>query len=460
MRGDGVDLPAIEDRSHGRGRSVGQVRFPAGAGNEAVPRIEQRRAALCAHVKGILRQVVLAGQWLGGRARQVHRREVIDRLRVPVGDVEPDPGREPPRHAGLARVVGRARAVGQHRDRREVTSPAVAGAVGVEPPPVCVLRRRAGPVDGRVGLDVARQVCALGADVADLHEVLVEERPLNAQVPGLRVRRLRIEVHRKDRGRPHEGVRLRVGTTLIRVLEIQALAAVLVELGGRQGADRDLTGRARPVLELVIVDAVARPHGPLAGPGRIPRKPDAWHPRVETLRDAFSHAGVAGKQQALWRIRSHRGLHAGDKRIEPVLDLAERVDALVPQAVVQRQRAREPPLVLGIEAEIVDAHAAGEIAQTLVERHRRAEQQVRDRVVRGEGSGKHVERIWRDGLEHVDAGVQVFEPALHEMRAASPRHAVLHLEGRLLRIARSRDRAADGRVAADVEERRAFANLV
>ncbi len=64
----------------------------------------------------------------------------------------------------------------QHRDGREVAGAAVGGTVGVDAAAVGVLRRRAGAVDGRVRLDVARQPLAVRADVADFDEVPVEQR--------------------------------------------------------------------------------------------------------------------------------------------------------------------------------------------------------------------------------------------------------------------------------------------
>ena len=120
----------------------------------------------------------------------------------------------------------------------------------------------------------------------------------------------------------------------------------------------------------------------------------------------------------------------------------------------------DAPLVLRIGAEAPDVDLAVEVAEALIERHRGAEQQVGDGVVGRERAGKDKEGVRRDPLEQVDARVPVLAAELDEVRPARPRQAVLHLERALFGVARPGDRATDRRVAADVEEGRALADLV
>ena len=136
------------------------------------------------------------------------------------------------------------------------------------------------------------------------------------------------------------------------------------------------------------------------------------------------------------------------------------IDALVAKPVVQREPRLDAPLVLHVGGDAPDADLAGEIAETLIERHRRAQQQVRDGVVGRKRPGEHEERVGRDRLDHVDAGAPHLAADLHHVRPARPRQAVLDLERVLLRVARPGDGAADRRVAADVEERRSLSDLV
>src|SRR5207244_670356 len=77
---------------------------------------------------------------------------------------------------------------------------------------------------------------------------------------------------------------------------------------------------------------------------------------------------------------------------EPILRLGDRVDPLIPEAVVERQCLAEAPLVLTVRARAPHTDVAPEVAETLVERDRCAEQQVGNRVVRRKRGGEHAER--------------------------------------------------------------------
>ena len=269
----------------------------------AVARVEERRPPLGLEVERILRQVVLAGQGLGRRAAQVHRRQVVHRLRQPVRHVEAHRVAEPARHAELPRVVPRPGHASQHRDRGEVARAAVGRAVGVDPAPVGVLRRGPG-ADRRPG---SPRRCAAGCR---------PPRPRSATSTRY--------LSKSDRctpmfqfwtcggfastssancvpGRTNVSGR-RERPALERVLEVEPGAAQLHELRGGRRADRHLRRGARAVLELVVEQAVAAPHGPDARAGRVPRQPRARHEGVGALRDPAAHAGVAREEEA------HRGI--------------------------------------------------------------------------------------------------------------------------------------------------------
>ena len=247
-------------------------------------------------------------------------------------------------------MVVRRGDVAQHRHGRKVARTAVGRAVRVDAPAIGVLRRRSRHIHRRVRFDVARQSAAVRADVSDLDEVRAPQRPLDAGVPVLRIRRLRLVVEREDGRRPDERIGGRVRTSEIRVLEVQSRAAELVELRRRQRADGNLRRGPGSVLELIVEDAEARTHRPDSSPGRIPRHANAGHERVRDLGNPGRDAGVAGKQQAARRVRTNFGLDAGNEGVEPVIDLGEGRDALVAQAVVEGQAAGCAPFVLGVGA--------------------------------------------------------------------------------------------------------------
>src|SRR5690242_11129747 len=96
-------------------------------------RVEERRAPFGFEIEWILREIVLTGEGLGGRAREVHRREVVHRLRHPVGHVETDDVAETTRDAELSGVITRSRYGLEHGDRREVAwADAICRAVAVD----------------------------------------------------------------------------------------------------------------------------------------------------------------------------------------------------------------------------------------------------------------------------------------------------------------------------------------
>ena len=94
VRGDPVQLPAAEDGAHGGRRAVRQTR-----GSQLALATNRWRASnsdgpySASEVERVLRQVVLAGERLGRRAREVHRRQFVYRAREPVRDVEPHAAR-------------------------------------------------------------------------------------------------------------------------------------------------------------------------------------------------------------------------------------------------------------------------------------------------------------------------------------------------------------------------------
>ena len=158
------------------------------------------------------------------RAREVHRRQLVLRARQPVRDVEPDAARIAPRQADLAGFVVRVRDVRQHRDGREIAGAAVRRAVGVDAPAVGVLRRRARAVHRRVRSRRSAE-CARPSPPRSGPRAwyLSNSDALHADVPVLRVGRLRRRVDREHGGRPHERVRRGIGVSQIRVLEVEAL---------------------------------------------------------------------------------------------------------------------------------------------------------------------------------------------------------------------------------------------
>ena len=123
-------------------------------------------------------------------------------------------------------------------------------------------------------------------------------------------------------------------------------------------------------------------------------------------------------------------------------------------------REPESPLVLRIQAEPRDVNPAAEVAEPLIERDRRAKQQVGHGIVGRKRRREDVERVGRDRLNHVDPGAPELAADLDEMAATGPGQAVLDFEGVLRRVARTGDRAADRRIAADVEEGRTLADVV
>ena len=189
--GDHVQLPAAEDRAD-RGRradresaaSSSRWRRSGGARRTATgPYSASRSNGFCA-------RSFSPASGLAAAPGQVHRREMVERSRIPVRHVEAERSAEAPRDARLARLIRRARDVSQHRDRREIAGAPVGGTVGVDPSAVGVLRRGARTVDRGIGFDVARQIPSGRADVADLDEISLGERPLDAGVPVLHGRRL------------------------------------------------------------------------------------------------------------------------------------------------------------------------------------------------------------------------------------------------------------------------------
>ena len=153
-------------------------------------------------------------------------------------------------------------------------------------------------------------------------------------------------------------------------------------------------------------------------------------------------------------------LHAGHESVQPVLGLGERIDPLVAKSVVERHARAQSPLVLCIQAEPRDVNPAAEVAEPLIEGHRRAEQQVGHGIVGRKRRREDVERVGRDRLNHVDPGAPELAADLDEMAATGPGQCVLDFEGALGRVARTGDRAADRRIAADVEKRRPLADVV
>ena len=147
----------------------------------------------------------------------------------------------------------------------------------------------------------------------------------------------------------------------IGVREVQSGAAELIELGGRQGADGDLRRGARAVLKLVVEDAVAGADGPFAVARRIPGHADARHERIVAVRDALGDAGIAGKEQAGGGIGINRGLHAGHESRSGDFDFGDRIDALIPDPVVEGEARADAPLVLRIQAEAPVTQTAVEI---------------------------------------------------------------------------------------------------
>src|SRR5215471_16781061 len=125
------------------------------------------------------------------------------------------------------------------------------------------------------------------------------ERIESAEIPMLDVRRAGSRVDGKDSGRLHKRVWPWILVARVRIPEVDARPAVLVELRPRKGAYRALRCYAGTVLELVVEDAIAGADCPAPVALGIPREPEPRRERVVALGDAGAHSRISREQQPL-----------------------------------------------------------------------------------------------------------------------------------------------------------------
>jgi hypothetical protein len=118
-------------------------------------------------VEWILRKIILSAKRFCGGALQIHRREIIQRLREPVRHIESKSVGVFAGETHLSGVIGRILSVGEFSNRGELAR-TTGRTICVYPPTIGVLRSGSGTVHRGVGVDVPRQVRTLGSDIPNL----------------------------------------------------------------------------------------------------------------------------------------------------------------------------------------------------------------------------------------------------------------------------------------------------
>ena len=152
-------------------------------------------------------------------------------------------------------------------------------------------------IDRRIAFDEARQLGALGADVADLEDEIRAEGALDVEVVILRVRQRELGVEREVGERRGElAVDRRIAVE--RIGEVGS--ADLLGLQIRRRADGRLKRATLAGVVRLVEDAVGGSDQPFSAAGGIPRETNAWR---ETLLEGGDqtrgNTAVAGIEQRL-----------------------------------------------------------------------------------------------------------------------------------------------------------------
>ena len=191
---DAIELPVAERTPIPAMSLLPERNAPLVAQHQAAASVKHRPAALGCEVERILRQVILSGDGLGGGARDVDRGDVVDRFRMRIRGQEREAVAETLAETGFQGVIVRIRDAGDLAHGcvgANVRRWRGQAAPGIEPSLVdivyCGLTRK---VNRWIPFDEARQPDAVGAYVSDLEQPVGAERPLDVDVPVLRVRQV------------------------------------------------------------------------------------------------------------------------------------------------------------------------------------------------------------------------------------------------------------------------------